>query len=133
MLEAASPARVASVQFLVTDGNSANSCCTKAVVAPFVVLFPVVSVTRVTFHPASLRATLLAVAAVAVSSFVTYLFVLEGVPDVQARASYFGLYVIRATGSPAGVTSVLILPNTVVLAFGCVLPLATALHAPPMY
>lgn len=131
VLEAASPARVASVQFLVEDGNSAISCCTKAVLAALVVLFPVVSVTTVMFPPASLRATLLAVAAVAVSSFVTYLFELLGVPLVPARASYFGLSVMRATGSPAGVTSVLILPSTVVLALGCVLPLAIVDHAPP--
>lgn len=119
----------------LTEGIAAavNSCCTKAVVAPLVVLLPVVSVTSVTFHPASLRATLLAVAAVAVSSFVTYLFVLDGVPEVPANASYLGLSVMRATGSPAGVTSVLILPRTVVLAVGCVLPLATALQAPPIY
>ena len=94
------------------------SCCTKAVVAPLVVLLPVVSVTKVTFHPANLRATLLAVAAVAVSSFVTYLFEVDGVQDVPARASYLGLSDMRATGSPAGVTSVFILPSTVVDAVG---------------
>jgi len=95
------------------------------------VLFPVVSVTTVTLPPAKRLATLSAVAAVAVSSFVTYLLLVLGVPLVPARASYLGLSVIRATGSPAGVTSVFILPRTVVLAFGCVLPLATVDHVPP--
>lgn len=99
----------------------------------FVVLFPVVSVTTVIFPPANRLATLSAVAAVAVSSFVTYLFVLDGVPLVPARASYLGLSWIRATGSQAGVTSVFILPRTVVDAVGCVLPAATADHAPPIY
>lgn len=105
--------------------------CTKAVLAALVVLSPGLSVTTVIFPHASRLATLFAVAAVAVSSFVTYLFVLLGVPLVPARASYLGLSVIRATGSPAGVTSVFILPRTVVLAFGCVLPLATVDHVPP--
>lgn len=61
----------------------------------------------------------------------TYLLLELGVPLVPARASYLGLSVMRATGSPAGSTSVLILPSTVVLALGCVLPLAIVDQAPP--
>lgn len=64
-----------------------NSCCTNAVLAALVVLLPVVSVTTVIFPPASLLATLSAVAVVAVSSLVIYLFVELGVPLVPARAS----------------------------------------------
>jgi len=77
------------------------------------------------------RTTLLEAPELDVSSLVTYLLELLGVPLVPARASYLGLSVISATGSLAGSTSVLILPRTVVLAFGCVLPLAIVDQAPP--
>lgn len=86
----------------------------------------------VIFESLFLLTTLLAVFS-ATSSAVTYLFEVDGVPLVPARASYLGLSVMRATGSQAGATSVLILPRTVVLAVGCVLPAATALQAPPIY
>jgi hypothetical protein len=52
------------------------------------VLFPCDSVTTVIFPPASLLATLSAVAAVAVSSLVTYLLLVLGVPLVPTRALF---------------------------------------------
>jgi hypothetical protein len=88
--------------------NGAISCWTKAVLAALVVLFPVVSVTTVIFPPASLLATLFAVAVGDVSSLVTYLLVLSGVQLVPARASYFQSVELRTVG---------VLPGSAVLTF----------------
>lgn len=62
-----------------------------AVLAASVLLVQAVSVMTVKFPAAHRLATLFAVAAVAVSSFVTYLLEVDGVQDVPARASYLGL------------------------------------------
>ena len=96
--------------------------------AAFVVLFHGVSVITVIFPHASLLATLFAVAAVAVSSLVTYLLDVLGVPLVPARASYLGLSVMRATGIPAGATSLLTRPALLVVAFHGVVPVSIASH-----
>ncbi len=89
-------------------------------------MFPGDSVTTVMLPPASLRATLFAVAAVAVSSFVTYLFVEEGVPEVPTRASFSpwvgtrGSFVPTTIGSvgATAATESLEIPYTVSVAFG---------------
>lgn len=112
----------------LTDGipAAAISCCTKAVLEAFVVLFPVVSVTTVIFPPASLRATLLAVAAVAVSSFVTYLLLVLGVPLVPTRASFSLCVGTLPSLSPTaigvaaltGATLIVVIPFVLVVASG---------------
>lgn len=63
-----------------------------------------------------------------VSSFVTYLLLVLGVPLVPARASYLGLSVMRATGTHAGVTSVRIRPALLVVAFHGVVPVSWLSH-----
>lgn len=108
--------------------SAASPVSTYAVLAAFVELFACDSVTTVIFPPASLLATLLAVAAVAVSSLVTYLLLVLGVPLVPARASYLGLSWMSATGIPAGATSLLTSPALLVVAFHGVVPVSIASH-----
>lgn len=100
-----------------------------AVLAASVLLVHVASVITVTFPVAHRLATLSAVAAVAVSSFVTYLLLVLGVPLVPARASYLGLSWIRATGIPAGATSVLTRPALASVAFHGLVPVSILCHA----
>lgn len=99
-----------------------NQVSTYAVLAAFVLLLPCDSVTTVKLPPASLRATLSAVAAVAVSSFVTYLLLELGVPLVPARASFSSCVGTLPSLSPtaiglealAGAVDSFVIPFTVV-------------------
>ena len=113
------PPGTASTYILgVTDVTAA---VTKAVLAALVVLFPAVSVTTVIFPPASRLATLLAVASVAVSSFVTYLLLVLGVPLVPARATYLSSVELRTTPVlPASAVLSFTLPPTRFVASGTV-------------
>ncbi len=81
----------------------------------------------VIFESLFLRTALLAVFS-ATSSAVTYLLELLGVPLVPARASYLGLSVMRATGIPAGATSLLTSHALLVVAFHGVVPVSIASH-----
>ena len=118
------------VVFAVT--KEAVAAVTNAVLAALVVLSQGLSVTTVIFPPANLRATLLAVAAVAVSSFVTYLFEELGVPEVPARAAYLSSVELRTVGVfPVSAVLTFTLPQIKFVASATV-PVANEAHALPL-
>lgn len=118
--------------FVKVTGRSAIAAVTNAVLAALVVLFQGLSVTTVIFPPASLRATLSAVAAVAVSSFVTNLFVIDGVPLVPAKAMYLLSVEFRTTPVfPVSAVLNFTLPQIKSVASATV-PVANEAHAEPL-
>ena len=115
-----------------TKGSARSAAVTKAVLAALVVLSQGLSVTTVMFPPANLRATLLAVAAVAVSSLVTNLLVTDGVPLVPVRAMYLLSVELRTTGVlPVSAVLILTLPPTLGVA-STIVPEAKVTNEEPL-